>query len=223
MANKYLTVNIAVKNRPVLVVGGGGVALRKVETLLDYDADITVVAPQIEDKLAFHEEKGRIKIEKREYKEGDTSGFKLVISASNDDYVNQQVYKECQKANIPVNVVDNPPLCDFTFPAVLKRDCLTVSVSTDGQAPYLASFLRLILEDIFPKRWSTVAKLAADFRKMVQKKYPDDAQQRNLCFDRFLKSDWKNLVNNHSPEELQEDLKKVLEGEILAVSREDDD
>jgi len=211
MANKYLPINLSMKERPCLVVGGGQIALRKIESLLDYDSRLTVVAPEINKRIEFYAEKGKLTIEKREYKSPEASSYGLVISASDNNDINEQVSKDCRAAGVPVNVVDNPPLCDVIFPAILKRDCLTVAVSTDGKAPYMASFLRMILEDVFPKRWNRIASMAASFRKMVQKRWPDDASKRADCFNRFLQSDWKTLIEEKNNAELEVVLVSLLE------------
>jgi len=211
MANKYLPINISIKDRPCLVVGGGKVALRKIENLLDYDSDLTVVAPEIDKRIEYYAEKGKLKLERRPYKSPEGASYGLVISASDDNTVNEQVSRDCRGAGVPVNVVDNPPLCDVIFPAVLKRDCLSITVSTDGKAPFMAGYLRLILEDIFPTRWSKIARLAADFRKKVHKRWPDDASKRADCFSRFLNADWKVLMEEKNDEQLQEELDLLLE------------
>jgi len=147
----YLPIGISLEKRNILLVGGGEVALRKVETLLEYNTDITVIAPEVHDKIRYYSEKGILKLEMRTYESPEASDFGIVISASDSSEVNETVYKDCSKAGIPVNVVDNPDLCDFIFPAVLKRNCISVSVSTDGQAPFLSGHLRLILENVFPE------------------------------------------------------------------------
>ena len=80
MGHVYLPVSVSVKNRSCLVVGGGVVALRKVETLLDYDTEITVISPEVHEKLEYHAKRGRIKLEKREYRSPEASAYGLVIS-----------------------------------------------------------------------------------------------------------------------------------------------
>jgi siroheme synthase-like protein len=217
MANKYLPINISIKDRPCLVVGGGNVALRKIENLLDYESNLTVVAPEVDRRIEYYAEKGKLKLEKRPYKSPEGASYGLVISASDDNVVNEQVSHDCREAGVPVNVVDNPSLCDVTFPAVLKRDCLTVTVSTDGKAPFLSGYLRLILEDVFPARWNKIARLAADFRKKVHKRWPEEASKRADCFNRFLNADWKSLIEEKNDEQLLEELDLLLE------DREDED
>jgi len=213
MANRYLPINVAVKYFPVLIVGGGKVALRKIENLIDFNVDITVIAPEISDKIEYHATKGRIKLEKRPYQSPEASKYGLVISAANDEDVNRQVYNDCHDNNILVNVVDNPALCTFIFPAMMKRDNLSVAISTDGKAPFLAAHLRLIMENLFPNHWSKIARLAADYRNKVHQRWGGEEfiQQRFAALDRFLQADWKQLIKIKSDDELQNELDQLLE------------
>ncbi len=213
MANTYLPISISLKKRTILVVGGGNVALRKIETLLDYESDITVVTPSTIDKVGYYAERGLIKLEKREYKIGEAARFGLVISASDNEAVNRQVAEDSRKAGVPVNVVDNPPLCDFIFPAVVRRDCLTVSVSSDGKAPFLSGHLRYILENVFPEHWNELAGLAATFRVRAREYYKDNSEKRMAAYGRFVEADWKEILKKKDPDALEAELQRLLRGE----------
>lgn len=211
MANKYMPISISLEKRSCLVVGGGDVALRKIETLLEYQSEITVIAPKPIGKIEFFAEKGKLKLEKREYIPGEVSSYGIVISASNNKDVNRQVSEDCGKTGIPVNVVDNPSLCDFIFPAVIKRDILSVAVSSDGKAPFLSGQLRLILEDIFPERWKKIAALAAKFRKRVMAKWKGRPEKKAECYTRFLRADWKTILKDKSDKEIEGELERMTE------------
>ncbi len=212
MANEYLPIGISVANRHCLVVGGGAVALRKVDNLLEYEAKITVIAPDVDPKIKYYAERNRIELKEREYKSPEAATFGLVISASDDREVNGQVYDDAMGAGVPVNVVDKPKQCDFIFPAVTKRDCLTVSVSSDGRAPFLSGYLRLILDDIFPDRWTKIAKYAAEFRILVKKEGPEASDEKAKCFTRFLSADWKELLKDKSGVEIRSQMQEWLKG-----------
>jgi len=211
MANKYMPINISLENRRCLVVGGGGVALRKIETLLEYESDITVIAPEPDDKIEYFARKGELKLEKREYKSPEASDYGMIISASDKKDVNIQVSKDCRDAGALVNVVDNPSLCDFIFPAVVKRDILSVAVSTDGQAPFLAGQLRLILEDIFPKRWKKIAAYASKFRKKAIARWRGQPEKKAQCYNRFVEVDWQTTLKQKSEEEIEALLDDLVE------------
>jgi len=220
MSKKYLPVNLSLTNRKILVIGGGNVALRKIDTLLDYEADITCIALQPVDKIDYYGSRELIKLERRAYQSPEAKNFGLVISASDNERVNKQVYEDCAGIGIPVNVVDNPPLCTFTFPATLRRDCLSLAISTDGRAPFLSAHLRQILESIFPKHWDKIANLASDYRRMVQKRWKDDPNMRNAALDHFLAADWKTLIKEKDEDALQAELERLLEAPDLVSKPE---
>lgn len=211
MVNEYMPIAMSMTDRSCLVVGGGKIALRKIEMLLNYEPDITVIAPKVDDKIQYFGDSNKVTLKKREYKSPEASMYSLVISASNDDEVNKTVAKDCREAGIPVNVVDNPTLCDFIFPATLRRGILTVSVSSDGKAPFFSSNVRKILEDIFPQHWNKLADLAADFRKLAGEKYPNDAKMRDICFEKFLAADWKELLKKKDPKVIKQEMEAMLQ------------
>ena len=212
MGYDFLPVNLRMKDRHCLVVGGGKVALRKISTLLDYGCKITVVAPQVEQQIEYFEERKFVALEKRPYKSPEAATYDLVIAASSDMKLNEQVANDANSANVPVNVVDTPRLCDFTFPAILRRDCLTVSVSTDGKAPFLSGQLRVILETVFPDRWAKIAQIAAKYRKIVVRMWNSSMDQKIRAYERFLNADWKSLLQDMRDEEIDEYINVLAEG-----------
>jgi siroheme synthase-like protein len=211
MPNNYMPISLDMRNRTCLVIGGGNVALRKVETLMDYETEITVIAPDVHEKLEYHAAAGRIKLEKRPYRSPEAATFGLVISASNDGELNRRVYEDAKGSGALVNVVDEPRKCDFIFPAVLRRDCLTTAISTDGKAPFISGHLRLILENIFPDHWNQLMRLAVAFRKRVRQRWPDEPGKKNMCYSEFLEVDWKRLLKSGKEKEIQAELDRILE------------
>ncbi len=212
MPNTFLPVGLSLKAFPCLVVGGGKVALRKIEILLEYDTKLTVIAPAVEEKIAYYHESGRLELIKREYVPPEAQKYGFVISASDDKEINEAVYRDCTAAKVPVNVVDNPSKCDIIFPAVVKRDCLTVAVSTDGKAPFLSRHLRLILEGIFPERWNKLAKLSARFRAQVQEQWRGKPEKKAEAFNRFLAADWQTLLKEKNEQQIEQELERLLLG-----------
>ncbi len=211
MANQFLPICMSLKTRHCLVVGGGRVALRKIDTLLNYETDITVVAPEADEKIEYYASKKLLKLIKRKYQSPEASEYGLVISASDNMDVNRQVSEDCKKAGVPVNVVDKPSLCDFIFPAVIRRDCLTVAVASDGKAPFLSGHVRLILENIFPENWSKVARLAAAFRQKVQSRLKGDREKKTAAYGKFLEADWKAALKEKHGDEIEKMLDEMIE------------
>ena len=152
-------VNLNLHGRPVLVVGGGRIAFRKVEQLLMADAEVTVLSPMFVDE--FHSLP--VTLVQREYASGDIDAFRLVITATGNTPVNQQIFDECEAKGIWINSADDPDRCAFTLPAALRRGDLMVTVSTGGASPALASWLRSHLElSIVPEFEEVVSRLAVE-------------------------------------------------------------
>jgi siroheme synthase-like protein len=210
MRHKFMPISVSLKDRPCLVVGGGLVALRKVENLLEYDTSITVIAPEVHEKLEYHAKRGQIALERREYQSPEAARYGFVISAAGDAELNKRVHEDARRAGALVNVVDDPPHCDFIFPAVLRRDCLTAAISTDGRAPFISGHLRLVLENVFPQHWGRLMRLAASFRRRVRDRWPDDPVKKNACYAEFLEADWKRILKESSEDEIQEELTRML-------------
>ncbi len=211
MSYSYLPISVSVKNKKCLVVGGGTVALRKLENLADYDTAITVVAPEVHPQIEFLAKEKKITLEKREYRSPEAAAYGLVISATDDAKLNQAVFEDGKGSGALVNVVDDPAHCDFIFPAVLRRDCLTAAISTDGKAPFMSGHLRMILEQMFPKHWDRLVRLAVTYRALVRDKWGDDSENKKACYDRFMAADWTEMFVEMNNADIEVELKKLLE------------
>ena len=211
MKPKYMPISVSMTGRKCLVVGGGTVALRKVENLLDYEADVTVVAPEVHDALRYHYDRGRIAVEEREYRSPEAGDYGMVFSATDDHELNQRVYDDAAARGVLVNAADDPPRCDFIVPAVLRRDCLSVAITTEGRAPFMAGHLRVVLDEVFPEHWERLMKLASDFRVRVRERWPEDDGKRSLCFAEFLESDWKTMMSELDDDGIEAELSRIIE------------
>ncbi len=125
----FLPLNIRVDNKKLLFVGGGKIAMHKIQTVEQYTGNITIIAPVISDELKG---KGFTEIYK-EYESSDLDGFFLVYAATNDTGVNRRIRDDAEARGIMVNVVDNRELSDFISPAIIKKDEMTIAVSSNGQ------------------------------------------------------------------------------------------
>lgn len=161
---KYFPINLDIRGRTVLVVGGGQVALRKVKSLKACGARVTVVSPAFCAGLAHM--KG-IKRAKRTHKRTDLQGVCLVVSATDDEKTNRRVWKQASSKNIPVNVVDQPKLCSFTVPAVAAEGDLVVTISTGGGSPALAAKIRKQIEKNIDPTIAQHLKLLKEMRPKV--------------------------------------------------------
>jgi precorrin-2 dehydrogenase/sirohydrochlorin ferrochelatase len=159
-------VNLIVENRRCLVVGGGTVAARKVEGLLACGARVHVVAPQVGDEIRSWAP--GVTWEERPYRTGETAGYWLVVSATDSTEVNRAVFEDGEAAGVWVNAADDPDNCSFTLPAVLRRGALTVTVSTGGRSPALASWLRDQLDARLGSEYETLLDLLSEAREALR-------------------------------------------------------
>ena len=152
-------VNLNLAGRPVLLVGGGRIALRKSQQLLACDAELTVLAPEVVPEFRDL----AVTIDQRRYAPGDCVGYRLVVTATGDTTVDQQIFDEAEALGIWVNSADDPARCSFTLPAVVRRGDLMITTSTSGASPALSSWLRRRLErEIGPEFAGIVDELAAE-------------------------------------------------------------
>jgi precorrin-2 dehydrogenase / sirohydrochlorin ferrochelatase len=156
-------VNLIVAGRRCLVVGGGRVALQKVQGLAEAGAEVTVVAPEVEPAI-----EPLATVERRPYRRGEVAGYRLAIAATGDPQVNQQVYDDGEAAGVWVNSADDPERCSVTLPAQLRRGRLTVTVSTAGHSPAVASWLRDRLAGDLGPEYDTLIGLLAEVRNEVR-------------------------------------------------------
>ena len=155
-------------NRACLVVGGGAVAERKVEGLVDARARVTVVSPSLTGRLLRLATDARFRWRPREYVAGDVEGSVLVLVATDDTAVNAAVAAECRHRGILINCADDPDRCDFILPSVLKRGALTVSVSTGGASPTMARLVREELETLLPGDVAPLTDVMAEVRRTLR-------------------------------------------------------
>jgi precorrin-2 dehydrogenase/sirohydrochlorin ferrochelatase len=156
-------VNLALEGKAALVVGGGEVARRKAQDLLEAQARVTVVAPDPCPEMRVLA-RDRVAGIWREYAAADLDGVSVVIAATSDEQVNARVAADARAARIPVNVVDRPALCTFTVPATLRRGDLTLAITTEGRAPSLAGILREELEAHYGPEYAELVDLFAGLR-----------------------------------------------------------
>ena len=147
---EFLPLFFSLKQRSVLIVGGGEVALRKARLLTKAGASINVVSPQVRDDLKELVKSSKGLLLEEQYQSTSLSGVMLVVAATDDQAVNKQVYDDAQAQNLPVNVVDQPDLCSFIFPAIVDRSPVIAAVSSGGSSPVLARLLRAKLETMIP-------------------------------------------------------------------------
>ncbi len=174
------------QNRPVLVVGGGAVAARKIANLLAAQARVSVVSPDLSDELAELAAQNRITHLAAQFSPEQLDGVFFVIAATNDRTTNEAVFQAAEARYKLCNVVDNADLCSAVLPSVIDRSPLQIAVSSSGKAPVLARQCREKLESLLPLHLAGMAQMAGQWRSRVKQTLPEN--QRRIF--------WENLFRN---------------------------
>ncbi len=189
----YYPVMMDLTGRTVLVVGGGKVAIRKVEMLLDFGAQVNVISPKVIPELQSLIDAHLVNIQRRTYREGDIVGAAIVIAATADRETNTKVSQDACQAGIPVNVVDDPELCSFIVPAIVRRGDITIAISTSGTSPALAARIKQRVGEVIGSDYAELAKLMGEMRRIVQRDIPNQAN-REAALKEILDSTVPDLI-----------------------------
>lgn len=166
--------------RRAVVVGGGAVAVRKAQVLLTAGARLVVVAERISDMMTALCQGTNAELVRAKYSKSYLTGAVLTIAATNKPKLNKQIYKDCQELEILCNVVDQPELCDFFVPAVVKRGDLQIAIGTEGHYPAYAGHIRKKLEQVFTEKHGEFLAELEVLRKRIIKDVPDPADRKVL-------------------------------------------
>ena len=219
---QYLPIFTKLDNKPVLVVGGGEVALRKCRAFLKARADVTLVAPWFCDELKEHAQNNDVTLIDAFFDESHLDGKMLVIAATDNDDVNNNVFELANARNVFVNVVDDQPKCTFIFPSIVDRDPITIAISSAGTAPVLARRLREKLETLIPQHIGPLASLVGSFRDKVKQRFTSFADRRQFwegVFDSSVVSKVQTGDTAAASVQLEQllDTKLVPEGEVYVI------
>lgn len=197
----YYPIVFDVTDRPCLVVGGGEIALRKVEALAAAGACVSVISPGLDPRI---EAIYGVNITRREFQPGDTAGFALVFAATDDRGVNIEISREASERGVPINVVDDPELCSFIVPSVVHRGDLMIAVTTSGKSPTLSKRLRRKLEDIIGPEYEPYVNLLGEMRERVKCLYHTQPEREAALVKLIDNPEILNLVRNGQFEEARE-------------------
>lgn len=204
------------EGRKVLIVGGGEVALRKADLLSRAGACITILAPDISHEIRELLSDNKHELIEKNYHKSYMSGARVIIAATDDETLNHEIHADATELNIPVNVVDTPPLCDFIFPAIIDRNPIVIGISSNGKAPVLARLLRARLETLIPQGYGKLAKLAGDFRSEVKSKIPTLTGRRQF-WERAFEGQVSQLMFAGNETEAAAQLQADLDSTAAAI------
>jgi precorrin-2 dehydrogenase len=199
----YVPIFLDVTGRECVVVGGGEVAARKVESLLEAGARVTVVSPRLSPALESFAASGAVTHIARAYQRGDIRGCVLVYAATDRPKLHRELAAEARALGIPVNVVDVPELCTFIAPAVVKRGALQIAISTGGASPAFAARLRRELEDHFGTEYARTLEVLRAARRRLHADEIDPAERMRRL---------KDLANSALPA-------AIAAGDVAAIER----
>lgn len=165
----YFPAFIKLDQQKILIVGGGNIAYEKLERLLDFSTDITVIASKLSQPMHQKILKEGLNFKEQPYNLGDIKGYDIVIIAVDDISLQAAIYQEARAYRCLCNAVDSVDYCDFIFPSYIKKDDLTIAVSTSGASPALAKHLRRFLQELIPDTISEFLKEMKTLRSTLPK------------------------------------------------------
>jgi len=199
----YIPIFLDVTGRECVVVGGGEVAARKVESLLEAGAHVTVVSPRLSRSMQAIVARGPVSHIARDYVPGDIRGCVLVYAATSDPKLHRELAAEARVLGIPINVIDVPELCTFIAPAVVNRGALQIAISTAGASPAFAARLRRELEQQFGTEYALALEVLRAARRRLHADEIDPADRMRRL---------KDLANSALP-------KAIAVGDVAAIER----
>ncbi|PKV49629.1 precorrin-2 dehydrogenase/sirohydrochlorin ferrochelatase [Aquimarina sp. MAR_2010_214] len=179
--NNLYPVFLKAANLEILIVGGGNVAEEKLTFLLKSspDAKVTIVSPMYREGTMKLVNKFGIEMIHKKYHKRFLKGKHIVIATTDVPKVNMQVYKDCRKRSILVNVADNPPYCDFYMGAIVTKGNVKVAISTNGKSPTTAKRLRQFFEEVIPEDIDDLVKNLNEYRKTIKGNFEEKVETLN--------------------------------------------
>jgi precorrin-2 dehydrogenase/sirohydrochlorin ferrochelatase len=198
----YYPVLIQLDGKKVIVVGGGTVAQRKIETLLVYGAVVQVVSRDLTPRLRKYREEGKIGFLGQEFSENCLEKAFMLIAATDDPHLNHQVSRKAKEKGLLVNAVDQPSDCNFIVPSILRRGDLLIAVSTSGKSPALAKKVREALEERFGNEYESLLILMGRLREEIRSKRLSQDENRRIFHDlvnspileAIARNDWNEVA-----------------------------
>lgn len=174
----FYPVNLNLDNMEIIIVGGGNVALRKCMNFLDFGKSVTVLAPDFDSR--FLELGNKVDLINDIFKEEYIDKFDIVVAATDDKDVNEEITCICRKKSKLINVVDSRDLSDFTVSSYVKRGDLLIGISTGGKIPALSAKIRRDLEEIYDESFAEYVDLLGELREKIIKKYEDKTERKKV-------------------------------------------
>ena len=167
----HLPIFINVRQNPCLVIGGGDIALRKINLLIKAQAKVDCLSPLFCEGITNLSQNGDVNLIQKSFESDDIKDYAIIIASTDDSSVNALISKSAKEARIPVNVVDSPELSSFIMPSIVDRSPVIIAVSSAGRAPVLARIIRAKLETVIPSAYGVLAEIAGEYRQKVKDRF----------------------------------------------------
>ena len=206
---RYYPVNLDVQDRDCVVVGGGTVGERKVRTLLECGARVTVVSIFATEGLHSLVSEGRIHLKTRGYEPSDLEGAFLVIGATDREEINEKISKDAAKRGLLCNIADRPAACNFVLPAIVRQGALLIAISTSNKSPAVARRIRQNLEDKFGPEYAVLLNLMGAIRQKLLAEAKSPEAHKHM-FERLLDEGLLEMVRDNRIKDVDSLLHDVL-------------
>ena len=174
----HLPIFINIRQRPCLVIGGGDIALRKINLLIKAQAKVDCLSPLFCEGIINLCKNGNVNIIDKSFEPDDIKDYAIIIASTDDSSVNSLISQLAKQAKIPVNVVDSPELSSFIMPSIVDRSPVIIAVSSAGKAPVLARLIRAKLETVIPSAYGALAEIAGEYRQKAKDRFGNIKDRR---------------------------------------------
>ena len=174
----HLPIFINIRQRPCLVIGGGDIALRKINLLIKAQAKVDCLSPLFCEGIINLSKNGNVNLIDKSFEPDDMKDYAIIIASTDDSSVNSLISQLAKQAKIPVNVVDSPELSSFIMPSIVDRSPVIIAVSSAGKAPVLARLIRAKLETVIPSAYGVLAEIAGEYRQKVKNRFANIKDRR---------------------------------------------
>lgn len=206
---KYYPMMLNIENKECVIIGGGDIAYRKILELIEYGASITLVSPSINEDIKVLVDNKSINYIQDIYDKAYVENTYIVVASTNDSRVNNQIFRDCSKRKILVNVVDDPKNCSFIVPSKIKRGDLTIAISTNGKSPTLSRSIREELEKKYDEHYEVFLNILGDVRQEVMRKVKDYSKKKEI-FNAIMKEDYLTKLKLFGEEIVRKEINEYL-------------
>ena len=216
----HLPIFINVRQNPCLVIGGGDIALRKINLLIKAQAKVDCLSPLFCEGITNLSQNGDVNLIQKRFESDDIKDYAIIIASTDDSSVNALISKSAKKARIPVNVVDSPELSSFIMPSIVDRSPVIIAVSSAGKAPVLSRMIRAKLETVIPSAYGVLAEIAGEYRQKVKDRFSKIKDRRafwEFIFSGVIAEKVFSGRINEAKDDIEKQLKQASQMELGEV------